>query len=65
MSIFNFAHGGVSHASETETIAHEGSDSTLWIVLGSVVMAAVLYAVIRLLSQRQTQEQESEQEQDN
>lgn len=64
MFVGYFAHNGIDHATQAETVVHEGSDSTLWILAGSVVMAAVLYVVIRALGRRQTQEETEREDQE-
>jgi hypothetical protein len=64
MQIFTFAHNGVHHTTGTEAVAHEASDSTLWIIAGSVAMALVFYSLSRFLSRRQTQEETSQEDQE-
>lgn len=60
---FDFAHNGVHHGTETEALTHEASDSTIWIVVGSVVTAVAIYSVIRWLNKRQAlQESKEDQE---
>ena len=63
MNLFFFDHNGVHHPTETEAIAHDAGDNTLWIIAGSVIMAAVIYSIVRLLNRRQEQPQEAEEEQ--
>lgn len=64
MFVGYFAHNGIDHATQAETVVHEGSDSTLWILAGSVIMAAILYTVIRTLNRRQTQEETEQEDQE-